>query len=235
MSAVAAPRLSSPRIAVTAARSERSVWLPALAVALALEAALLAGLLWWSGHAPAPAPAAPVDIVLQPAPVPAVTLPPLPEPAQRPKPRPLVRTAPRPAPAPVAATPPPVPMPAAVPAPAPAPDTRPAMPVAAAAPTSGSERAAFEAQLRAAVQASVRYPAAARMMHLTGRTLVAFDYQDGVASGARVAQSSGSDELDQAALAAVRSATFPRPPKDLAGTTLRFDVWVRFHLQDEAD
>ena len=40
-------------------------------------------------------------------------------------------------------------------------------------------------ELRSAIQAAVRYPQAARMMQLTGKTLVGFDFRDGVASHLR--------------------------------------------------
>ncbi|MDE2627161.1 MAG: energy transducer TonB [Burkholderiales bacterium] len=238
--------------ALATPRSERDRWLAALAIALLLELALLAGLLWWSTHRVVPVPPAPVDIVLAPSPAPTVQAPPAP-PAPKPpppkvveppRPHPPVHAAPRPMPTP-APPPPPAPTPTAVAAPPPAPDTRPAMPVAAAPPAppppapaatdTGARRAAFEAQLRAAVQAAVHYPAAAKLMRLHGKTLVAFDYQDRRVGQVRVAQSSGSAELDRAAQAAVQGAEFPPPPAELAGRTLHFDVWVRFFLQDEAD
>lgn len=252
MSAVLAQRPSHLAAHLATQRGERDPWPAALAIALTLEVALLAGLLSWSAHQAAPVPPAPVDIVLQPSPAPTVQAPSVPKPTppksvELPRPRPPDHPAPRPVRTPATPSPPPpapAPTPTAVAAPPPAPDTRPALPVAAATPAptppptesdTGARRAAFEAQLRAAVQASVHYPAAAKLMHLHGKTLVAFDYEDRRVSQVRVAQSSGSAELDRAALAAVQGAEFPPPPGELAGRTLHFDVWVRFFLQDEAD
>ena len=249
MSAVLAQRPSPLAIQLATPRTERDPWPAALAIALTLEVALLAGLVWWSAHHAAPVSPAPVDIVLAPSPAPTVQEPPAPKPpppkvAEPPRPRQPVHATPRPVPTP-APPPPPAPTPTAVAAPPPAPDTRPAMPVAAVTPAppppapaatdTGARRAAFEAQLRAAVQAAVHYPAAAKLMRLHGKTLVAFDYQDRRVGQVRVAQSSDSGELDRAALAAVQGAEFPPPPAELAGRTLHFDVWVRFFLQDEAD
>jgi protein TonB len=218
------------------AGAERSTWTSAIGVALALEATLLTALLWWAQHhRPAPPPA-PLDFGLQApaAPMPAA-------PAAPPMPAP---TSPRPAPhhhrvipRPVASPPQPAPAPHPVPLPAHAPDVAPALPTPPApvpsAVTPGSIRTAFEAQLRAAVQAAVRYPASARMMHLTGKALVAFTYQDGMASQVLLIRSSGAGELDQAALAAVHAARYPMAPQALAGQSLRFQVWVRFYLNDD--
>ena len=248
MSAVLAQRPSHLAAQRATPHTEREPWPAALAIALTLEVALLAGLAWWSVHQAAPVPPAPVDIAMAPNPAPTEQAPTAPKPPPKvvepPRPRPPVHATPRPVPTP-ASPPPPAQTPTAVAAPPPVVDTRPAMPVAAAAPAppppapaatdTGARRAAFEAQLRAAVQAAVHYPAAAKLMRLHGKTLVAFDYQDRRVGEVRVAQSSGSGELDRAALAAVQGAEFPPPPGDLAGRTLHFDVWVRFFLQDEAD
>ena len=87
----------------------------------------------------------------------------------------------------------------------------------------------FRDEVRAAVQAAVIYPMAARMAHVTGRAQVEFDYLDGVPSDARITVSSGNDLLDRAALAAVRMASYPRPAQEFAGKKLNFVVWVRFH------
>jgi protein TonB len=86
--------------------------------------------------------------------------------------------------------------------------------------------AAFDALLRQAVQAAVRYPAAAQMMGLTGRARVAFDYKDGAVGTVRLEQSAGSPLLDGAALVAVRGAHYPAPPQALAGQTLSRRLWV---------
>jgi protein TonB len=231
-------------------------WPLAAGAALLLEVIII-GTLWWLADHAAPPPAPPpMQIVLEaakPAPktvAPPTPKPPKPEPKQKPIPIPktVVRPQPRPVihkvqPKPVQ-PPPPMPEPRLVAPPAPAPDTRPAMPVAAPtppappqppappAPDAASIKAIFEAELRSAIQAAVRYPQAARMMQLTGKTLVGFDFRDGAVSHLRVVTSSGADLLDHAALDAVRNAPYPTTPKALQGKVMAFTIWVRFHLSD---
>ncbi len=87
----------------------------------------------------------------------------------------------------------------------------------------------FRGEVRAAVQAAVVYPMAARMAHMTGRVRVGFFYLDGVPSGAKIIVSSGNGMLDRAALAAVMAASYPRPDRDFQGKKLEFELWVRFY------
>ncbi len=63
-------------------------------------------------------------------------------------------------------------------------------------------------------------------MGLSGRTGVAFSYRDGAVDAVAVTRSAGAALLDGAALAAVRTARYPRPPENVAGKTLRLLVWV---------
>jgi TonB family protein len=91
-----------------------------------------------------------------------------------------------------------------------------------------NQEAALQARIRDAVQASVRYPAAARMMGITGRARILLDYRDGAVSGPMLVQPSGSPVLDQAALAAAQTARYPVPPAVLVGHLLRLLVWVEF-------
>ncbi len=100
----------------------------------------------------------------------------------------------------------------------------------AAAPA--AVEASFETLLLQAVQAEARrsYPAAARLMGSTGQAVVAFEYRDGAVHVTGLAQTSGSPVLDRAALAAVRNASYPPPPGDLAGRTLVKLVHVKFEL-----
>ena len=91
----------------------------------------------------------------------------------------------------------------------------------------------FKDEVRAAVQAAVVYPMAARMAHVTGRARVAFFYLDGMPSDARIIVSSGNGLLDRAALAAVMAASYPRPAPEFAGKKLQFELWVRFHGVEE--
>ncbi len=53
----------------------------------------------------------------------------------------------------------------------------------------------------------------------TGETVVSFDYMDGVVSNIHVDRSSGSRELDQAAVQAVQKAVLPPKPAELAGVS----------------
>ena len=54
--------------------------------------------------------------------------------------------------------------------------------------------------LRAAIEAALRYPESARMDGIAGRTLVGFVYRDGAVSDIHVVTSSGMGQLDHAAL-----------------------------------
>jgi protein TonB len=91
-----------------------------------------------------------------------------------------------------------------------------------------NQEAALQARIRDAVQASVRYPSAARMMGITGRARILLDYRDGAVGGPMLVQPSGSPVLDQAALAAAQTARYPVPPAVLVGHLLRLLVWVEF-------
>lgn len=71
------------------------------------------------------------------------------------------------------------------------------------------------------------------MAGMSGRTRVAFQYRDGVVSGATVVVSSGVGLLDRAALAAVRDANYPMPESGFAGKTLTEQLWVNFNLADQ--
>lgn len=88
----------------------------------------------------------------------------------------------------------------------------------------------YMAKIRASVQAALVYPAAGRELQFEGRTRVEFRLEHGVQSGARVVVSSGFRLFDQAALAAVRNAQYPQPPKELGGESRWFQVWVEFRL-----
>jgi protein TonB len=88
--------------------------------------------------------------------------------------------------------------------------------------------ALFQARLRDAVQAAVRYPNAARIMRLTGHVRLGFAYQDGTISSPHVVQSSGQRMLDDAALTALNSAAFPAPPPELKGHLLNLEIVVTF-------
>lgn len=105
-------------------------------------------------------------------------------------------------------------------------DPGPAAPASRTEPVSRASEDVLRAGIHAAVQAAVRCPAAASMMRLSGRAGIAFDYRDGVVAAVELRQTAASAMLDQAALAAVRSAHYPPPPGDEAGHTLHLLIWV---------
>ncbi len=111
--------------------------------------------------------------------------------------------------------------------------SKPVEPPRSAPPATVSE--SFKGAVKAAVQAAMVYPASARMAHVSGKTKVAFSYQDGHVSNLSVVTSSGSSMLDAAAKRAVEAASYPAPPADFSGKPLQFEVWVRFFLSASAE
>jgi protein TonB len=231
-------------------------------MALVLEAVVLAAAIYHLNQAAPTKPPEPAPVMLSfpvlPAPPSVQPTPPVqppPPPSPVPEPAPIVQPAPPPEVKPVVKHEPPLkphkeihkkepkaahkiipvhaePTPADPPAPmpalpAPAPKLAPPAPM-----VSAQVSMAFEAQVRAAVQSALVYPAAARMMQLSGRTKVAFTYQDGQTSGLRVVHSSGSALLDHAALAAVRAARYPEPDGAQRHKPLAFELWVQFTQSD---
>ena len=218
----------------------------ATAIALLIEALLLAALVIGLSDAKKTTPPRPQPVMLS---FPVIQAAP-PKPAPTPPRKPPVKPVPHPRPAPVHHTvhhlsPPvhktevsePAPEPLAM-APA-APDTVSAPPQPA--PVQHTEKssppsvdpniqARFEDQVRSAVQSAMRYPYAAKLAHISGRAQVSFDYTDGRVSAIKIAVSSGYGMLDSAALQAVSAAAYPPPPKNLAGKSMPFEVWVRFYL-----
>ncbi len=91
--------------------------------------------------------------------------------------------------------------------------------------------ASFEARIRGAVQAAVHFPHAAQMMGLTGRAQVFLEYRAGLVGNLSLARSAGTPLFDDAALDAVRSANYPKPPPELGERLLRLLVWVEFRHQ----
>ncbi|MFL9932467.1 TonB family protein [Paraburkholderia sp. RL18-103-BIB-C] len=224
-------------------------------LALAVEALLLAGVGAWLIHPRISAPRRPEPMTITLAPPAAQAPKPAPVPARevsKPVPKPAVQLRRAPAvhqarvahaapPKPQPVTPPPTSIPApntapaqsaaaAEPAPAPAPAPRPA---SAPVPAPALPDASFEAALRAAIEAALRYPESARMEGITGRTLVGFVYRDGVVSDIHVVTSGGMGLLDHAALAAVRDAVCPPPPHGLEGKNLPEQLWVDFTLDSK--
>jgi protein TonB len=93
-----------------------------------------------------------------------------------------------------------------------------------------AREASFAAQLRAAIQAAVVYPPAARMGGFHGQTRIEFVFKDGVCSRIHVIESSGSGLIDRAALAAVTAAAPPPIPDSLRGRSVTYWVTVLFEL-----
>ncbi|GAB2915271.1 hypothetical protein GCM10027093_62350 [Paraburkholderia jirisanensis] len=234
----------------------RTVLGEAFVVSLVIEAVLvvaLAGGFTRQTSKPQPKPPEPIKLTIAaptlaapaPAPPPPVKPPvPLkPSPAHEPRQPAVVRhsekaSVPKPE-LPKAAAPSELPVPAHDQAPAqdaptpparpspPPPEAQPPRPSATAQPEA-KPSALFQASLRDAVQAAVRYPSAARIMRLTGHVRLGFAYQDGSISNPRVVQSSGQKMLDDAALAALSSTSFPAPPPELKGHLLNLEIVVTF-------
>lgn len=215
-------------------------------VAFVVEAALLAGssALILNASAKVDTPQVrPVEIVIEepaikaPQPEPLKPVPKV-EPKVEPKvvvkvkpvaPQPQIAQAPSPPapvtpPAPEQAQPVASPIAQAPPAPAPVPPPQPRNNEDAA------READFAARARAAIQATVIYPAAARSMGHAGRVRVAFHLRDGVTSQINVLQSSGISMLDRAAMAAVANAAYPAAPDSLKGKDRPYQVTVTFDL-----
>ncbi|MGB8518224.1 MAG: TonB family protein [Gallionella sp.] len=195
--------------------------------AVAIEALMVLGLIVFSAKQPAKAqPAEPMVMLTFPTPVEQPKTPP-PEkekPVELPKPVPQKTAQPKPSevkePDPPKITEP-SPIAEATPV------SLPSKPVETpkAAPTVSDN---FKGGIRAAVQAAMVYPASAKMAHVTGKTEVIFNYQDGRVSNISVLVSSGFNTLDAAARRAVEAATYPVPPPEFVGKLLQFEVWVRF-------
>ena len=103
------------------------------------------------------------------------------------------------------------------------PSAPPPPPPAVAAPAPGIEDA-FKSAVRAAVFAAHHVPPTARLMGLFGETRIAFTLIDGRVTAVRLIASSGHDMLDDAALTAVRTAAYPLVPQELRGRTLSFEI-----------
>jgi periplasmic protein TonB len=87
----------------------------------------------------------------------------------------------------------------------------------------------FGGKVLRAINAQKVYPKLQLIQGVTGEAVISFDYVDGVVSDIRVDKSSGSHELDQAAMQAVQRAVLPPKPAELSGLdhfvfTLAFDL-----------
>ncbi len=160
--------------------------------------------------------------------------PPKPRNEPKPEPRPVAKSQPLPEPVARAAVAPP-PEPVRPPSPAIESPVVEVTPTVVPPPPQRSNLAAereaeFAARVKAAIQAAVVYPSAARAMGFVGRVRVEFHLRDGAASQARILQASGVGMIDRAALSAVTTATFPDAPDTLRGKDQVYQVTVQFDL-----
>ncbi len=187
----------------------------ALLVGAVLEVVLVAAIVWVSEQKAPPPQPKPKRIAIhmvQPQKPKLIPKPkPKPKPVPVPKPVPLPPPPPRPIPKPtpkplVAKTP--VPMAPVIPAPPP-----PAPPPPPPAPSPAARQAAvdaYAAMIRERVQGEARVPTAVRMEHLRGVATIRFELTpSGELLWASLVQSSSVGSINRAALAAVRSASYP--------------------------
>ncbi|UDF05034.1 energy transducer TonB [Asticcacaulis sp. AND118] len=107
-------------------------------------------------------------------------------------------------------------------------------PAAPQAVAVGRPAGSYAAQLRRHIESFKVYPRQARRRRIEGEVAVAFtmDRQGRVLSS-RIQQSSGSAELDQAALDMLEAAQpLPRPPADVRGDRLAMSYATTFSLDD---
>jgi protein TonB len=88
---------------------------------------------------------------------------------------------------------------------------------------------AYQVAIEAAIAAAREYPPAEREARIAGTTRIEVSVaRDGRLLQARVAESSGSEALDGASLAAARRARLPAAPAELAGESFRFEVGLAY-------
>jgi protein TonB len=98
------------------------------------------------------------------------------------------------------------------------------------APDPGPALAQLRGRIVQAVRAAATMPAMAVRQRREGRAQVRFNYRDGAVDGVQVVQSSLSRVLDDAAIRAVRQASYPAAPEILRGRQLDLQVWIDFRL-----
>jgi TonB family protein len=87
----------------------------------------------------------------------------------------------------------------------------------------------FAARMLQAINDQKVYPKLQLIKGVTGEAVISFDYVDGVVSNIQVDRSSGSHELDEAAIQAVQRAALPTKPMELAGLN-HFVFTLAFNL-----
>lgn len=120
-----------------------------------------------------------------------------------------------------------------IPTPLPAPTTEPVQPPPVPAQSQPPQGLVndFARLMLHAINEQKLYPKGPMLKGETGQTVVSFDYVDGVVGNIRVDKSSGIQELDDAAVAAVQNATLPPKPAELANLT-RFVFTLAFNIGD---
>lgn len=107
-------------------------------------------------------------------------------------------------------------------------------PVAPAAPVvrKASVSAVWQGELAGWIRARTRYPEEAKARGEQGAVVVSFTVgRDGQVLEATLRQRSGSDRLDQAALAMFRAARVPAFPADMDAPEVTISVPVRYRLE----
>ena len=89
----------------------------------------------------------------------------------------------------------------------------------------------FASRMVRAINAQKEYPKGPLLKGVAGQTVVSFDYADGVVSNIQVDKSSGSAELDAAAMQAVQRAALPPKPVELSNLT-HFVVILTFDFNE---
>lgn len=102
-------------------------------------------------------------------------------------------------------------------------------PIGSAAPSrplANDPVGAWKTRLVAQLRSGLRYP---QNVTNGGEALVSFSMdREGKVTTASLARSSGSGELDAAALALFRDASLPAPPREVEGEVLSLTVPIRF-------
>ena len=107
------------------------------------------------------------------------------------------------------------------------------VPARPSAPQASSISARWQGALASWIRARTRYPEAARRLGEEGAVVVSFTVgRDGQVLDALLKQRSGSDTLDQAALAMFHAARVPAFPADMEQAQVTISVPVRYRLED---
>lgn len=227
--------------------SSRLRWIGSFALVVASYAAAGAVLIAWKPNydAPEPAPQPIVMLELEPAPPPPPQiLPPPPPPppeavpevptVEAPKAEVVLPPPPkkRPSPKKHDEPPPPIAQPEPAPAPIKTPPPPAPLPQVASLPPAPDVLAAYEGQLYAHLQKSIRYPKGAVMRHEQGIAQVhlVIDAR-GRLTSFKLIHGSGHNALDDEALALLQRAPLPPRPTALGDRELAFDAPIVFKLR----